>query len=810
MSVLRKAKQKARSGIRAVNAERKRIQHIRSSGGSGKTPTSQGTLTNTTSFHFRQINDAFEAALDDESDLFEPQSDEQPNDSDLFAADSERDYVASGTSNEFTGDHDQHTSDLFEDSPKTSVRHDQTELFQDELFSDDIQPSSGNNTAVGNASTASACHDQTELFQDELFADDVQPLSCPSSNNTAVGTVRSSDLVPADSNDDSSGITNSDISNHVSSDLTTSGDIEISSDRQPSDVTAVAVAFASTLPANLEADANKDNGLSYLGVSTNVSLATVSQGSGAVEQDKVDDLFTDATPGLTDYRVEELSPKPGIDMAAPSGGGNETTGEINIEMLATEIKVEEPDELFPGNHPTSERYEKLLPEQNKLQPSLVAPTRPEYNPISPSFSPLSSLASSYEEDHFLTAHFSQPRGHSPGDLSSDDQKEKRDSSTDVRYGDTNTHKDKCYTDHPLSSVTTSHEESDTVASLEALLAPKPKAGSGSFTDELPSQHPLEVSSAHHDHFDSGVYDHYSFIASHSTETTDGEDLFAIQENYFSQGEFKETSHTNSSSQSYEKPSRKQLSSLRSPVGSSSNTPHTTPPKRNRAGKIPPQRPQMSPSLRRKLHQASPDPTSKTSTDNESHQQKHLQGKSLEHAIKKNRLVADDLFDDDSVAVQPHQYNSKTGPDSSVDSTFHHPPSKESLKQDTAGATAGDQVNSQTHPDECDEPELTLTYHLLLACLLYFHYTFSSSSYLAGLLTGFLLVFLLVGSVFIIYVSTIESEKREKKNRGARFVQPSEDFLRTMDVNFDRVKLYQVSITELLVGILGLILGSIKC
>ena len=777
MSVLRKAKQKARQGIRAVNAERKRqFQHIRSSGGSGNPPTSHGASSQTTSFNFRQINDAFEAALDDESDLFEPQSDEQPNDPDLFATDSESDYIASGTTDEFTGDDDRHESGLFDGSPnynKTSVHQDET--------------------------------------QDDLFSDDVPTISSPNGSNTVVGTVSSSfdplsgqtvhtTLSAADSEDDPSVITNTD---HVSSDLTTSEDMEIVSDAQPSDVSSD---VAMSVSASYDADAHKDTSSLSFGTSTSVPVSGVSQSTGTVEPDEMDDLFSDTTPGLTDHHVEELSPEPDTTTSALPGSDKETTEEIKNEKMPTEIKVEEPDKPFPDDYPTSDKYEQLYPDlskQNKPRPNLVPPARPEYSPISPSFSPLSSLASSYEEDHFLAAHFSQPRERSPGDVSSDDQKEKRDSSTDDREGETKTHRAKPKSEHPLSSVISSHKESDTVAALEALLAPKPNSGSGGFTDELPSQHPLQGSSTHHNngyHLDSGVYDHDhdSFLASHSTETTDGEDMFAIQEDYFSRGGLKETSHMSSgndplsNNRSLKKPVGKRLTSSRSPVGSSSHTPHTTPPKRNSAGRIPPQRPQMSPNLRRKLHQPSPDPTS---IEKEVHQQKHLQGHLLEPATKKNRVVADDLFDNDSVPVHLPHYSTKTRPDSSV---LDHPPTtsaKEPLKQDTAGDHVKPQTLSQAESklpsEDSDEPELTLTYHLLLACLLYFHYTFSSSSYLAGLLTGFLLVFLLVGSVFIYYVSTIESEKREKKNRRSRFVQPSEDFLRTMDVNFEKIKNYKV-------------------
>ena len=243
-------------------------------------------------------------------------------------------------------------------------------------------------------------------------------------------------------------------------------------------------------------------------------------------------------------------------------------------------------------------------------------------------------------------------------------------------------------------------------------------------------HPLHVSSSSSPskHLDSGVYDSYRGAS---------EERIDIRDDYFSKV-----------------------------------TPHKAPPKKNSAGKLPPTRPPLSPNIRRKLGEVG-------------------EGKSSQPS-KKERLPADDLFINDFVVPQPATKRSVS---------LSPQPARKQYQQHSTQVLPlqhkpEEVVVTHTQPRKRDvhiigDPHLTLPYHLVLSIVLYLYYTFNPWTYLSGLFTGFLLVYLLVGTIFVLYVDTQEQEEESKDERRKRW--PSEDFLRRLNADFSKVRDYQVPI-----------------
>lgn len=88
--------------------------------------------------------------------------------------------------------------------------------------------------------------------------------------------------------------------------------------------------------------------------------------------------------------------------------------------------------------------------------------------------------------------------------------------------------------------------------------------------------------------------------------------------------------------------------------------------------------------------------------------------------------------------------------------------------------------------------LTWPYHFALSLFLYLYYSLNVFTYLAGFFAGFYMLYLFLGSVFIYYVHTIEKEREEKKKQAKRkAVELSDDFVKTMKVDFSKLKEYKV-------------------
>lgn len=87
--------------------------------------------------------------------------------------------------------------------------------------------------------------------------------------------------------------------------------------------------------------------------------------------------------------------------------------------------------------------------------------------------------------------------------------------------------------------------------------------------------------------------------------------------------------------------------------------------------------------------------------------------------------------------------------------------------------------------------LPITYHMSLSLVLYLYYSLNVFPYLSGLFAGFLMLYVALGSVFIHYVQATETEREERLQGRKEAVLVSEDFVRTMKVDFRKLEEYQV-------------------
>ena len=281
-----------------------------------------------------------------------------------------------------------------------------------------------------------------------------------------------------------------------------------------------------------------------------------------------------------------------------------------------------------------------------------------------------------------------------------------------------------------------------------------------------------------------------------------------------------------------------------PIATSSSKTATAPSHRPMASKrAPPPRPPISPEVQKRLN-ASSLRASKTRESSLSNAHtvvpKHIRplgkvkGQTVPEVDKKEeRVAADDLFSDDYSEKTSHspetattsattttaqifateqlnttstgtttttttaqittteQLNSATTT-GQITTTERLNSSTSTTTTTTTGQTATTECTSLEEPEEA-EPELTLPYHLFLSTLLYLYFSLNIFPYLAGLLAGFFCFFVFLGAVFIYYVHVIEKENLEKKRKEKRRkdIHLSEDFAKTMKVDFSKLKEYQV-------------------
>ena len=144
-----------------------------------------------------------------------------------------------------------------------------------------------------------------------------------------------------------------------------------------------------------------------------------------------------------------------------------------------------------------------------------------------------------------------------------------------------------------------------------------------------------------------------------------------------------------------------------------------------------------------------------------------------------RIPADDLFLEDNLV----------SPSSSDKPTINVGDSGE--PSENAVLEQGVTKSETTPPLEDDETDYSFLYHLLFAYCLYFYYSLNIFPYLSGFFAGFFVLYLTVGSVFIFYVQTVE---KYQSGGGAEDKQqePTQEFTEHMHVDFDNLCVYKVS------------------
>ena len=335
---------------------------------------------------------------------------------------------------------------------------------------------------------------------------------------------------------------------------------------------------------------------------------------------------------------------------------------------------------------------------------------------------------------------------------------------------------------------------DISSELEQLLAPAVSKVSNKVPTSSPSPlHPLRSRSisveqkGEDGHLDSGVFEHdtepYSFPEKGGEEGGAGkvnrdDNLFPIQTEV--ESVTKQTTFSYSENKSNISPLLVPKSQSQSPQGKK---------------KTPPPRPPLSLIAKRKILDKSL--ATRVVVDDGVEQVKSLPVSGARDGTKpeqvgqeevnrsEERLPPDDLFLDDLKKTdQPLtiKQDHKTG-------------FKESLPRPTSTSPEKQQeLNKEDKTSKSQEeskPELTLPYHLVLSAILYFYYSLNIFPYLAGFFAGFFVLYLLLGSLFIYYVYTVE-EKIDERKQGRKTVQLSEDFVKTMRVDFTKLKEYQVS------------------
>ena len=369
-----------------------------------------------------------------------------------------------------------------------------------------------------------------------------------------------------------------------------------------------------------------------------------------------------------------------------------------------------------------------------------------------------------------------------------------------------------------------------------------------------SEHPLSPNTSYEEglpHEDSTAGPREQRDPLDSFVKIDKNDLFPIEEDHFSKdSSVRETSYsagrTTFSNQS-SKPSRPAVPSR--PRHPPTAPPRPNPPlvKKNSAGKIPPPRPSYSPKLQRRKAAASniPPAVQETAVDLSSNQKSRSNGaitkvklvqplgRAPPPRVGKSRAESSPLFIASRevgslVKDSEPSYSRSSGSSSAPDATsllkqqgsltaqshtlieadvpkppesFTKPESKATTEA-AAGVTKSDQKKEDVLFDEDDKPRhvqeeeflpgLAIEYLLLLAGILYLYFSLNIFTYVSGFLAGLLLFYELAGGAFIYYVHNMEEGKSEEaEERSRESLSPSDEFVQSMMVNFNKLKGYQV-------------------
>ena len=714
--MIRKAKEAARDRMRSVNA----VRHHHNRGPHPAKPSSrsQPQSRGFSSVSLKQVDDAFNAALDDESDFSNPFCDSEPPPALPTVVENKQ----------LPSSDDYDNEDLFSDPPTTRVSGDN--LFD----SDPLPPATTSNIdPLMEQSVVDPSRDKGDPLMEQSTVD----LLWDKGENEATWS-EPNDLLEDTSHD----VDDDDVSNDTGNKTETVSQELLQDTQVPEHDQLVPLvlndnnepAVETSLPSVVHdkdslVDSHEDEFSSQetppvetvLEGEQHQTITTTASDNHLLLDEHSDDLFSD------DYIIE---------------AGND------LSDREDHIIINKPHEDLPSNiYPP-------LPSVDDLKQGLAVP-RSDHHDFLFEESPLSSLPSSFENEHMLASYDS----------------EHVESTAEKSVG-------KIKQEESLNESTGSIE-----VDLDMLLAPK----SSKASNEEKQRPKLSTSRASrerdgHPHLDSGVFEHETGMTT-TPERDCKDDSLLMSEDHFAS--------------SKGNPPMKQESWNTRRTETHSTT--YSPPKRNSLGKVTPPRPPISPKIQKRLSKAkeataggtggvkvkivqplgsAPPEHMITTLSSRISNGGTKQAHTVEADLKGNRIAADDLFTDDtsSLGVEIKEHNDKK-----TDDVL--------LQPDTQTVS---QPDTQTQSEEMSEPHyLPLWVHLTLAGCLYLYYSLNIFPYLAGFFAGFLMVYFLVGSVFIYYVQT-EEKARAKDSKLKEAVELSDEFVKHMNVNFKQLKLYEVS------------------
>lgn len=801
--MLRKAREKAKEGLRSVNAETKRYlqRHSQNTGGHGR-PRQPANSAGAASMSFKGVN--IEAILDDESD-FTNQFDQIDE------------LEASGSSIEG------HVASHF-GSPAANVNSDSQTETKDQSGSD--------------------------LFTDPYFP--VSELELPDADVPVMDDIDPLLGTPAEDRP------------QMTPALHVGGD---HSEGEPPDVAAIdtiTIPKPENLLLSENGDSvspSSDNAI--LDQSADILVAQLLTDKQELMRSDSPLFSDDPIAGATDRDKDDTNDKEhllaSIFVTQPS---DECLHDLpqHMELSEEELFEEKCVETMEDDQSLALPD---LPDIEELEHRLALKTVGGQDLFSSEDSMFSSLASSYEGDKrdempHITAATSplvEPMESASHNKSGHDESELFGEVVSVVEREVNGSSmgDQKTSDSECQKAAQSNEEE-----LELLLTPKQKPSR--VTDMSPSDvsnnnsatqvmddplHSSQVVEPRKEttgsHLDSGVFEQSMQKSTPERETDSGipgDDLFVIDEDHFKDND-------DSTPVPVRRPFTKGLSSvevsqsekvlnstLSAPILSSPDAGGTTvtssPPKKANSGKaVPPPRPAMSPKLRHRITQLKHQ--SGSSSASAHHQQEdttaikkivqplggappfrdvhvhnHSQvkcesrdttsrnsetiavvpkltpnGSNTSLSPSKNdkrRIPADDLFLEDNNLISPSVTDKGMDKQSTEAVCVSQPSEKPDLEQDEPST---------------EETDYHFLYHVLFSLCLYFYYSLNIFPYLSGFFAGFFVLYLTVGSVFIFYVQTVEKYQSGDGSED-RLQEPSREFTESMHVDFENLSVYKVS------------------
>ena len=329
------------------------------------------------------------------------------------------------------------------------------------------------------------------------------------------------------------------------------------------------------------------------------------------------------------------------------------------------------------------------------------------------------------------------------------------------------------------------------------------------------------------HLDSGVFEQsVNSVVLKSTPEREGtekhdDDLFIIDEDHFKDEEstpvVSRKPMTKGSSYVEVSQTKKSLSSTLSapdivPVGGEVSA--SPPMKRSAVKTTPPPRPAMSPKLKQKMMQKHQTPSG---VDTHGRQQ---EGEARKRIIQPlGRAPPSSSIHDHSPTGLESTLGSETATTVSTKSSSNDTPSlstkteerripaddlflEDSLVSSKAGEIPADIEKPAVEQTEVEtkeaapssgeeEADYYFVYHLIFAMCLYFYYSLNIFPYLSGFFAGFFVLYLTIGSVFIFYVQTVE-KYQSGEGKEDKLLEPSQEFTERMHVDFENLRVYKVS------------------